>query len=217
MPRSSGIPSVLTNRGVTPISVMSASSPGGAGGRPSIDHGAAPTAAAEGHEVRGKHRLHAGQRLDALHDLLDAPESGVRRLVRLACHVEPHRHQRPGVEAELGGVQVLERADEQQRAHERDQRQRHLRHDQRAAEPRPAAAVAARAFLQRLVQIAARDLQRGKQPEDQRGDDRDERPCRAIDRQSTCQRDVIRHLVGRHRRRNQARAAPRRARCRAAR
>ena len=36
------------------------------------------------------------------------------------------------IEAGIDGEQVVERAREQQRANQQDQRQRHLRHDQRA-------------------------------------------------------------------------------------
>ena len=87
-------------------------------------------------------------------------------LVSRARHVEPHRHQRLGIEPDIEAAKIQERPHEQQRADERHERKGDLRDDERASQERLRDAVAARPFLQRLVQVAARDLQRRKQSED---------------------------------------------------
>ena len=122
-----------------------------------------------------------------------------------ARQIEPHRHERLRIEPEIGPAEVHERPDEQQRAHERHERKRHLHDHQRTSQQRPGDAVAARAFLQCLVQVAARGLQRRKQSKHQRrrrGDEHgvgDRPPVQFPSH-------VVRHLVGRNACGNQPRA-----------
>ena len=134
----------------------------------------------------------------------------------VARQIEPHPHERLRFEAEIGRAEVHERPDEQQRADERHERKRHLHHHQRASQQRPGDAVAARAFLQRLVQVSARGLQRRKQSKDERrrGGDGD-----GVGDRSPVQLPphVVRHLVGRHASGNQPACQLRPARCRGAR
>ena len=172
--------------------------------RPTFDqHLPAASTARERDVVRREGRLHARQRLDLLDDVLHAPELGVLGIVLGAGQRKPHRHQRPDVESEVVAVEIFERADEQERADQRHERERHLHDDERAAQERAPRAVAARALFQALVQVAARHLQRRKQPERHRGRDGDGH--------GVAQRppvhfpvDVVRHLIGRHVRRDHA-------------
>ncbi len=81
--------------------------------RPAVDDDL-PTAAAAAHrhQVRGKRRRDARQPLHALDDVLDTSELRVGRDVRIARHVEAHRHDRPDVEPDVVGIEVRERAHE---------------------------------------------------------------------------------------------------------
>ena len=111
------------------------------------DHVAAPAAAAERHEVRRERRLDARQPFDAAHDVFDTPRLRVVRLVGLARQVEPHRHQRRGLEPDVRALKVQEAADEERGADQQDQREADLRDDQRVAQPGAALAGRAAAAL----------------------------------------------------------------------
>ena len=135
----------------------------------------------------------------------------------VAGHVEPHRHQRLRVEAEVVRVEIGERAHEQQRADERDQRQRHLRDDQRAAQR----AIAARCCRACLPSACRADC-RARPAAPGTGRTRTAVPTATTDRVRQrppvdVPRDVVRHLIGRHARTQSAACRPRRAARRAAR
>ena len=138
-------------------------------GTPIDDDRAASASAAERHEVRGKRRSHRRQRFDAPDDVLDAPQLGVRlaRRSRPACR---------NASTSAAWYRTRRRTAEIQNV--------------RTNSSAPTSATSANAicattsvlrrndfatllprvpFLQRLVQIAARDLQRREQSEDDRG------------------------------------------------
>jgi hypothetical protein len=67
-------------------------------------------------------------------DVVDSASHGVWRFVLIARHVEPHRHQRRRLEARARVLQVQKAANEQRRADQKNQRQRNLGDDERAAQ-----------------------------------------------------------------------------------
>ncbi len=78
-------------------------------------------------------------------------------LVARARQVETQRHQRRGVESDVGVLQVEEAANEKRRTDEKHERHGNFNHDEPVAEPRAAATGrAARAFFQAVLQVAAR-------------------------------------------------------------
>ena len=181
------------------------------------DHVAAAAAAAERHEVRGERRLHAGQRLDAPHDVLDPARLRVVRLVGLARQIEAHRHQRRGVEPDARPLQVEEAADEERRADQQDQREADLRDDQRVAQPGAAlAGRAAAALAEALLQAGAGRLQRRNDAEEDAGADRDRD---GVGQRAGVEAPVneVGNAVGRDRAGRAAAARPTRPRSRAAR
>jgi hypothetical protein len=102
------------------------------------------------------------------------------------------------VEAGVHPLQPQEAADHQRGAHQQDHRQGDLGDDERVAQPLPAAAGAraARAFFQRIVQVGARHLPSGREPEQHARADGDcgrEREHTRVDREHHPER-----LVGRH-------------------
>ena len=119
-------------------------------------------------------------------------------VVLRAGQVEPHRHQRPRIEAERRGLEVEEAAHEQRRADEQHERQRDLDDDERAAEPGAGTAgVAAAALLEALLEVAARRLERRREPEDDAGQHRD---GDRVDERARVEApvDEVRHAVLRH-------------------
>ncbi len=174
-------------------------------GPPVHDYRAAASAIAEWDKIRSERGAHARERLDPSHHILNSPELGILGLVHRTGHEKPHAHERSRIEPEIGCAEIHERPDEQQCADERHERKRHLHDNQRTSQRRPGDAVAARAFLQRLVQVSARGLQRRKQSKHERrrrGDGhgvRDRPPVQLPPH-------VVRHLVWRHAGGNQPRA-----------
>ena len=97
-------------------------------------------AAVERYQVRGAGGLHARDRLEAAHDVVDAARHRAVDLIRLAGHEHPHRGERRRIEAGVGALQIEEAAREERGADQQDDRQRHFGDDQDvagAAAPRP--------------------------------------------------------------------------------
>ena len=101
------------------------------------------------------------------------------QLRRFVLRVEPdlHAHQVARVDADVGGVKLQEAPNHQAGADQQHDCQRQLHDDHRRAEPAraPSSARAAAAFLQDLVDVRLRDLQRRREAEENTGQHADRR------------------------------------------
>ena len=102
---------------------------------------------------------------------------GLRRRISRPRQLQPHRHDVLGRKPEFKTLEVQEAPNHQARAGEKDDSQRELDHDHRAAEPAraPIAHRAAAALLQDLVAPRPGHVQCRRQPEKQGGEDTDPR------------------------------------------
>ena len=113
----------------------------------------------------------AGQRADAIeHRALE----GRRRLpgVALGPDVEGEEQEVRGLEAGIGALRVLQAAQEESGAHERDQRERDLRHHEDVAKGEQPAEAAGPVgpVLQVIDELGPRELERGHEAEEQAGE-----------------------------------------------
>ena len=169
---------------------------------PIRDHLATPAPAGNRHEVRPERRSHAGQRLHTSDDVLDPLSHGLGRLVLLARHQKPHRHQRGHVNADAGRLQLEKAPDEERRAHEEHEREGNLRHDQPVPEAiaRRVRAGAAPAVLERAVEIGTERVH-GRHEAEQQAREHGHGACIEHDAPAHAPVDVVGHRVlGRNRR-----------------
>ena len=162
------------------------------------DHRAAIAPAVERYEVRRRRGANAGHALHAREDVLEAPGLGARLRIRVAGQVDPHRHERRGLEAGVRALQLQEAPHEERRADEEDQRERDLSDDEhvacpcaRAAAPRPAPLAHGRA------QVRLRDLPRRREAE-QHARERRDRDRVDQRRPVDAELDQVGHVVGGH-------------------
>ncbi len=112
---------------------------------------------------------------------------------------DPHRQHALRVEAGVDGPQRHQAAQHHRGAHQQDDGQRHLAHDEQASGADPEGGIAASALLERVGQLAAPGAEGRQRPGEEAGQDRGrERERRAREVHG----DLVgaRHLVGQHRR-----------------
>ena len=119
-------------------------------------------AARERHEVGREGGGHARKSLDPPHDIVRAGGDGLGRRVGIARHEQPERHQRSGVDAGVGVVDVENASHEDRGANEQHQRERDFGDHEHGAQ---AIARAVVAVLQRGRDAGAPGLKRRDEPE----------------------------------------------------
>ena len=131
-------------------------------------HGQQPReAAAERHVGRDGRRLNASNTREALVEALEERAALLPRRVLLVRQREAHGEQVPGLHAHVHAIHVHEAPHHEACAGEQDERERELRHDEHACPASCAHPTASRpaAFLQHLVEIGLRHVQRGSEAE----------------------------------------------------
>jgi hypothetical protein len=104
------------------------------------------------------------------------PGDACSRSISVLARVHRERQNVGGIEAGVSGEQIVQGPHEESGADQQHERQRHLRYDQRAAEPATAAADARRLTLQGRRDRGRGALPRRRQAEQYAGDGRhDER------------------------------------------
>ncbi len=129
--------------------------------------------AAQGQGEAGARGLDPGDRPQALGEALVERDLGrVVRIARLRKR-EPQGHDSRRLEARGDPLEPDERPDQQPRAHQQDQRRRHLdEHQEVAHQPGSAARrLAAATLAERALEVALRRMEGRKETEDQAGDE----------------------------------------------
>ena len=143
----------------------------------------------------------------------------VGRSVRRVGEIDRHRRETSGAKPKIDMAQPNEALDHQPRAREQDQRQRNLRHDERAAKTAIPSRHCARRGGERIPDVVSRRPNRRDEPEHDAGRERDaqrERERRGVDadlvlpRNPTAGRERQQrpHAVHRYRGSRRARADP---------
>src|SRR5438093_988987 len=124
------------------------------------DHARAAAATAERNRIRDRCCFDPWQRFHPTHDVFDRLLLGAAAVVSRAWQVEAHREDLRRIEANREMPEPNEGPHEQRRADQENERQRHFRDDERAAQPAVlcSTAGAARALLERLRELTARRL-----------------------------------------------------------